>query len=208
MPNWCITSYIFTGNDVELEDFYNKLEQAQNTLLVESDFRCCWLGNVLATFGIDPNECEGKFRFRGSIVYLDKYEEECSMVEVLTDTAWCPMSKIWDEIIEKYYPSLSYVFLAEEPGIGLFVNTDSTRDIFNYDYCVSLNLPNVSYYSEYLNKHEILDVMKIETGMRFKSVKQMKIKMRKYVKKCNKKAGDNIYYFEINKFDDTYDEGE
>lgn len=31
---------------------------------------------------------------------------------------------MWDKILEKFYPEITYVFCAEEPECGLYINTD------------------------------------------------------------------------------------
>ena len=48
------------------------------------------------------------------------------------ETAWGPMPEVWDKMAEKY--NLSYVYIAEECGMGIYVNTDAEGRFFTTRY--------------------------------------------------------------------------
>ena len=60
---------------------------------------------------------------------------------------------MWDAIIEKHYsdtsgrPLINYVYISEEPGCCLYINTDDTGEIFRSRYILDDFEEDVSYYS-------------------------------------------------------------
>lgn len=90
-------------------------------------------------YGLDWKE----LRCRGEIYYVERIDDDVLFIG--TSTAWEPMCALWDAIIGKVYTDkisgdrkLSYVYKAEEPGLGLYVNTDESGLYFEeryYIYC-------------------------------------------------------------------------
>ena len=114
MPNWCTTSYVFRGKENEIKDFYNKIKSFISKERVPNDFGNNWLGNIVDGFGFNYDEIP----CRGHIDYFPETEED-DRLELSTETAWYPMTEMWDKIIEKYYPSITYVLISEECGMGI-----------------------------------------------------------------------------------------
>jgi hypothetical protein len=48
---------------------------------------------------------------------------------MVTDTAWEPQIEVVEEMMDEY-PLLDFVYLSEEPGCGVFINSDMTGDYF------------------------------------------------------------------------------
>lgn len=152
MPNWCDTEYYFISKDKDvLEDFRSRLSKAtsNSSFMKEkygkSDFGDGWLGNVLHEFCLSREkvvddcvnyEYNGTVRFRGSIVSLDDEiattDDGRYILFLVTETAWGPMTKMWDAVIEDNYPGqITYVFHASEPGMEYYVTNDAEREWFN-----------------------------------------------------------------------------
>ncbi len=60
---------------------------------------------------------------------MDDFDEDDTYFAIDTETAWEPLSEFWDCIL-KQYEGISYVYIAEEPGFRLYINTDVSGDIF------------------------------------------------------------------------------
>jgi hypothetical protein len=48
------------------------------------------------------------------------------------ETAWSPLPEVWDKMAEKY--NLSYVYVSEECGMSIYVNTDTLGRFFSDRY--------------------------------------------------------------------------
>lgn len=136
MPNWCSTKFVFTGNAQDITDIYNKITEYTSSSIGKSDFGNCWLGNVLIGFGFGDkiDSKTDRLRCRGSITDIGEIEDyyDSFSFEFWTDTAWCPMVRMWNEIIAKHYDNrISVSWLAEEPGCCLYETND--MDMFGHD---------------------------------------------------------------------------
>ena len=135
MPNWCSTTYAFFGDPDAVRDFHKKIELYTSKLRWDDSprepltFRWNWLGNIVTGFGLDPD----KVYCRGEISAVTPYDDH---ILVATETAWSPMNDVWDEIIAKHYKGnrLQYVYIAEEPGCDIFINTDDSGIFFSEKY--------------------------------------------------------------------------
>lgn len=201
MPNWCTTSYVFKGNENELKDFYNKIKSFMSKERVPNDFGDNWLGNIADGFGFSYNEIP----YRGSITYLN-LDDVPERLELSTETAWYPMTEMWDKIIEKHYPSITYVLIAEEPGMGIYINTDLTGDDFSTRFSVDFKLPP-KYDPECENgfyadcEEELVEMFNKIFHHKYKSYKQCKKRLSKEFKK--KEYRDKGYSLTIHKYEES-----
>lgn len=174
MPNWCRTSYTFytdteKGRE-QLADFYNKLTASisgKHLCITKSDFGNKWLGNVIHAFTpqflkLMPDNAictyEGyDVRFRGSVIDIMTHGD--NEVLVITETAWGPMTEMWDMILKSCgYDNISYVYQAEESNNGLFVTNDKTGRFYNDKYYVDLHIADDfhEYETDYISSDEDL----------------------------------------------------
>lgn len=111
-----------------------------------------WLGNILLGF-LGSAE---SYKCRGTISGIG-VDEAYSLVTFSTQTAWAPMTDMWDAIIESCFsdecgrPQLSYVYVAEEPNMDIFINTDINHEIFKEMYLLD---DGDSFY-EYVGADEV-----------------------------------------------------
>jgi len=205
MPNWCTTSYVFKGNENEIKDFYSKIKSFTSKERVPNDFGNFWLGNVVDGFGFDWKE----IRCRGKITYLQNifdYLKEPDRFELSTETAWEPMTEMWDKIIEKYYPSITYVLIAEECGMGIYINTDLAGDDFSTRFSVDFKLPpkyaplcEDGFYADCAE--DLVEIFNSIFHRKYKSYKQCKKRLSKEFKK--KEYCDKGYFISIHKYEET-----
>jgi hypothetical protein len=141
MPNWCSNSIAFYHEDNDvclLEAFFMDVEKYVNYIDPETNRHCDWVGNFLKSSKIDPES-----------VYSRGFFQNCELnsdhVRVDMETAWGPLPEVWDLMAEKY--TLSYVYISEECGCAVYVNTDvegrffSDRYILDYFSVDDLQLP-------------------------------------------------------------------
>ena len=200
MPNWCTTSYVFRGNENEIKDFYDKLKSFTSKERIPNNFGNFWLGNIVDGFGFDYNEIP----CRGRIDYFPEPEDtDPDRLEFSTWTAWRPMIKMWDEIIAKFYPSLTYVLIAEEPGCDVYINTDIEGEDFTERFSVDFKLPPKYTYGSPNGFYADCEENLIETfnsifHRKYKSFKQCKKRLFKEFKK--KEYRDKGYFIAIHKY--------
>ena len=203
MPNWCTTSYVFRGNENEIKDFYIKLKSFTSKERIPNDFDNFWLGNIVDGFGFDYN----KIPCRGFIDYFPELKEtDPDRLEFSTETAWEPMTEMWDKIIKKYYPSISYVLIAEEPGCGLYINTDLEGEDFFQRFFVDFKLPPKYTYGSpngfYADcEEELIETFNSIFHRKYKSFKQCKKRLSKEFKK--KEYRNKGYFIAIHKYRET-----
>ena len=91
---------------------------------------------------------------------------------------------MWDKIIEKYYPSITYVLIAEECGNGIYINTDLTGDDFSTRFSVDFKLsPKYNPLCEYGFyadcEEELIEMFNNIFHRKYKSFKQCKKRLFK-----------------------------
>lgn len=159
MPNWCYSEYAFTGPKIALEDLHEKINRYTSKPRYDGSevkhycFGRFWLSNIVGGFGLDPEQ----ERCRGEVFDINLTDEA---LFVSTETAWSPMPTMWENILEKHYaddngvPYVSFVFAAEEPGMCIYVNTDTEHWFFREKYLLSDN----NKIQEYVNADEVAEI--------------------------------------------------
>lgn len=122
MPNWCNTDITIKHEDKALvKALYDKIEDWTSRDYKENDFGNGWLGNVVLGSGIDADD----LRYRGMITSCELADDS---IILWTETAWGPMVKMWQRIVDRYLPGAEITFSAEEPGNGIYETNDSCYD--------------------------------------------------------------------------------
>lgn len=128
MPNWCMTEVVFTGTAENLQRLYQDLK----TVLAKHDDG--WLGRLLEYHGV-PQE---NIKCRGFITgfELKTLKDGTPYLHLETEDAWVPQVDAYNQYAQLY--KLNYVYLAEEPGCEIYINTDLERKFFRKDYVFEL----------------------------------------------------------------------
>ena len=161
MPNWCSTTFSFYHNgtkegEAALADLHDKIEEyTKEPSRVKNGFGPKWLGNVADGFGIDWNTVE----CRGEIIDITDVENDSGRraFRVYTETAWGPMPDMWEKIIgQRYQDQIMFEYIAEEPGNGVFINTDREGIFFPDRYRAGIE-DGEEFYEEYFTSDEELE---------------------------------------------------
>lgn len=126
MPNWCNNNIVITHNDKDkIKALFEKILQWTSKNYEDNGFGENWLGNVVLGSEIDSDNLD----YRGLITCLDfiDLKDGGGEINIFADTAWCPMVKMWQRVVDKHCPGADIRFSAEESGNGVYVTND-------YDY--------------------------------------------------------------------------
>lgn len=130
MPNWCYTTYHFQGKENELKILHDKINEWTSKQFIETAFGDSWLGNIL--YGAGLQDCINNpdparyLACRGQIVDITDRDGNILRYSrkdftVSTETAWVPMAKMWNAVIEKLgLKSVEFSFCAEESGCEIY----------------------------------------------------------------------------------------
>ena len=119
-----------------------------------------------------------------------------------TESAWNPNIEVFTKIIrEKFNNDFELEYCSEEPGMGIYINTDSEGFFFPDRYYLDCYI-NDEYYTEYYEtKEEVLDWIKEKFPGVKVTVKMALHKIEDAVEKCL--SDDEDGYFNLHKF--SYD---
>ena len=138
MPNWCSNSIAFyqeDGGNTMIEAFYMDIQKYTNVKNNETGEISNWVGHWLQSSRVNIDN----MYTRG---FFSNCELNVNHVRIDMETAWTPLPEVWDLMAGKY--ELSYVYIAEEDGCAVYVNTDSTGRFFTTRYMMQ------SFEIEYL----------------------------------------------------------
>ena len=138
MPNWCATSVAVIAYR-NVENSANQLRRLHSifTSPVETQDKAdsTWIGNYLYALGIIPDKHESGFRSFLSYVDDVKSDNDMEYFTIETEDAWGPKTDAFDLIMsDPRFDRLQYVYIAEEPGCGVYINTDEDGIIFRDRY--------------------------------------------------------------------------
>lgn len=152
MPNWCSTRIEFVGNVTDIEDLHNKIIEYTEMNSMENGFGEWWLGNVVCGFGYKDRidiDSDKNIRCRGTVEDIGEvttYRNE-TYFTIDTETAWCPMIKMWELIIKEHYDNrIKIYWLAEECGNGLY-ETNNINHFINEAYKVDWSFEGTNGYN-------------------------------------------------------------
>lgn len=132
MPNWCNNRIGFitdNANVKELERLYNTIYSLWKTPAIN-----VWLEEIALIHRLNS----AKISCEDEISYIGDYENGDTRFRISTITAWEPTNELWDAVI-KQYTGIRYVYVAEQQGCDIFVNTDIKGICFPERYVMYAN---------------------------------------------------------------------
>lgn len=216
MPNWCSTCFCFSGDKEDirilsdlLDDCIDNPEQFENSKYPSVDFGSSWLGYPLIKVGAENCiNCDGSEHLscRGSISgveYDDDGEDkqEASLI-VYTETAWCPMIRMWHKIIDALkLTSVKFCAESEEPGMELYLIYDPHGlGYFSDEIYVDTFLPEPQKCPEllldfdedrYMDEETFLSMVRESSDKEIKGVEEAIA----FVKILNDKIGEENFVY-------------
>lgn len=152
MPNWCSNSVTIVGDRAEVEQLNRIMEELENRQepSISNGFGTTWLGCLVDALGESTDDiyCRGEWMCR-------TFEEGELRFEV--ESAWSPSTEVFD-LIEQKFESLKCYYVAEEPGMCIYVTNDASGEYYSERYKVDMCLPCgedcIEYFEE---KQQALD---------------------------------------------------
>ena len=143
MPNWCNTAYTVTGDTQEVKALYELMKglEEQEKPAVDNGFGTTWLGCLVNALGEDWNN----IRCRG---HWEGLEFDGEVLTFWTETAWSVCNEVF-ELARQKFPSLSYYYRAEEPGMCDYYTNDADGIYYPERYVVDACSDKCDWYTEY-----------------------------------------------------------
>lgn len=88
-------------------------------------------------------------------------ENPCFQINMLCD--WTFKNEWFNKLLEKYFPNLFYYYEVIEPGVGLYINTDTSRKYISTEYAVHFGDNTSNYSKEYYfdNNEELFRILNL-----------------------------------------------
>lgn len=173
MPNWCSNTFFVYGNKTGCLRFYLKLQALLDSHDSEGGSRLN-LWDTLKAAGYDDSElvtanCRGEI----SDLNLEEGSDEGGRpfgVKFWAESAWSPCSEAITLLINKLAPrmGLKSVFLAEEPGCEIYINSD-VDGVYFRDFA-NIDTNDDVYYYETGQEEEFLKFIFDNTGVKYETV--------------------------------------
>lgn len=131
MANYCTTKLVFEGEKAELDEFEAMLRRLESMkeeeFPVETSWGSRWLGFIVHELGENWEEynCKG--------VWYDLVRRDDNSLALTTESAWSICDDILNLITDKW-PSLNYLYYADEPGCEFYETNDSEGKYFPARY--------------------------------------------------------------------------
>ena len=151
MANYCSNSIVFFSKDrTKLARFLRKVYAA-------FDSKGSGFNNLLILHGYTNRQIAGLADKRDSFTYCDtklKLDKDTYSFRVDVETAWAPHMAVFYKILrEKYDNVIQLVYMAEECGSRLFINSDKDGRYFPERYIVDC-CHNREFFKEYFNSYK------------------------------------------------------
>ena len=137
MANYTMTNITFySDNLTQLEKLFETIKQIMESPSTDDNgFGNGWLGDFVNTL-LSPTLSHEDVRCRGFI--RDIYDISEGAFEIECEEAYSPCINMWKLILEKHFSEVKMVYTSEEPGDGLYVNSDEEGLFYPERYLVEM----------------------------------------------------------------------
>lgn len=206
MANYCSNNIAFYSKDrAVLQDLFTKINDVLDNTNTHSIYQ------LILKHGYSEEAAKKITDCRDYITYAeDKLTDlPCgySYFKIDTESAWQPnMTTFFYLLQDKYANKISLVYTSEEPGSGVFINTDVDglffTDRYRIDYCVN-NDYQTEYFSGFSEVIDYINEKLPETKVCvFDTPEQIKDKVHEaYITK----ETYNNFYFYLDRFTCNYE---
>ncbi len=158
MANYCSNSIVFYCTERKpLGELWRKIKFCIDNREQNS------VRNLLKVCGYTDEEAAENSDGRDCFAYLDNIERENTGVYYFkadTESAWTPNMDSFQKLLkEKYRGRIKMVYQSEEPGCGIFINSDRNGIFFTDRYRVDFYYKDLSlmeYFSSWTDALQVL----------------------------------------------------
>ena len=203
MANYCANSIVFFSKDrSKLARLLRKVYAAY-----ESSGPGFW--NLLILHGYTNRQIAGLADKRDCFTYCDtklNLDKDTYSFRIDTETAWEPHVTVFYKVIrEKYENAIQLVYMAEECGSQIYINSDQEGRYFTEHYMVDC-CHRGEFIKEYFNSyHEAVDWIRDEYCVGVNEHDSMKVIELKVEESSDYDNGD---FFNFHRFESEYGEDE
>ncbi len=209
MPNWCSTAFAFkaVSNEKEatlaLSRFHSNLSHIYDMECRERKSPSAispWLGRVLTAHGIDSE----KVSCRGWFEQPEEIEDIAGTpgFRTWTETAWGTMPEVFYAVIKLAYsdndgnPLIDMYWMAEEPGMGLYLTNDSEGVIFTERVMIEGEFPNSDIEEECFREYYDTEEAAIDSLIEYFPNENLKGKSLEEIAEILQEISDGYFHYE------------
>lgn len=171
----CFTNYVFISDKkIDCERF---IKQLKTWMINNNNKKDISFKNLLSKANLNYK----LYNYTGEISYISNtvFEYKNKFICTIdTETMWTPSNNIWNDILDKYFPNITYYYFTDNMQDDIYESNDINHFFFDYDYRVNICIDEEYSYNfppDYIF-NEIIE----EEMPKFYSKKELKEDILKY----------------------------
>lgn len=171
----CFTNYVFISDKkIDCERF---IKQLKTWMINNNNKKDISFKNLLSKTNLNYKlyDYTGEISYISNTVFEYKNKFICT---IDTETMWTPSNNIWNDILDKYFPNITYYYFTDNMQDDIYESNDINHFFFDYDYRVNICIDEEYSYNfppDYIF-NEIIE----EEMPKFYSKKELKEDILKY----------------------------
>lgn len=171
----CFTNYVFISDKkIDCERF---IKQLKTWIINNNNKKDISFKNLLSKANLNYKlyDYTGEISYISNTVFEYKNKFICT---IDTETMWTPSNNIWNDILDKYFPNITYYYFTDNMQDDIYESNDINHFFFDYDYRVNICIDEEYSYNfppDYIF-NEIIE----EEMPKFYSKKELKEDILKY----------------------------
>ena len=171
----CFTNYVFISDKkIDCERF---IKQLKTWMINNNNKKDISFKNLLSKANLNYKlyDYTGEISYISNTVFEYKNKFICT---IDTETMWTPSNNIWNDILDKYFPNITYYYFTDNMQDDIYESNDINHFFFDYDYRVNICIDEECSYNfppDYIF-NEIIE----EEMPKFYSKKELKEDILKY----------------------------
>lgn len=171
----CFTNYVFISDKkIDCERF---IKQLKTWMINNNNKKNISFKNLLSKANLNYKlyDYTGEISYISNTVFEYKNKFICT---IDTETMWTPSNNIWNDILDKYFPNITYYYFTDNMQDDIYESNDINHFFFDYDYRVNICIDEEYSYNfppDYIF-NEIIE----EEMPKFYSKKELKEDILKY----------------------------
>lgn len=171
----CFTNYVFISDKkIDCERF---IKQLKTWMINNNNKKDISFKNLLSKANLNYKlyDYTGEISYISNTVFEYKNKFICT---IDTETMWTPSNNIWNDILDKYFPNITYYYFTDNMQDDIYESNDINHFFFDYDYRVNICIDEEHSYNfppDYIF-NEIIE----EEMPKFYSKKELKEDILKY----------------------------
>lgn len=171
----CFTNYVFISDKkIDCERF---IKQLKTWMINNNNKKDISFKNLLSKANLNYKlyDYTGEISYISNTVFEYKNKFICT---IDTETMWTPSNNIWNDILDKYFPNITYYYFTDNMQDDIYESNDINHFFFDYDYRVNICIDE-EYSYNFPSDYIFNEIIKEEMP-KFYSKKELKEDILKY----------------------------